>query len=861
MTDCCTALDLYDPASSGLSDWANQLWQSTEQTPQEMLAEVEDPRDRFETFCDRYGVTDADALQRQYVSLVEYVRDEADIPGRCPHEPVAGADRCPFHLPPDEYEDHDLDSEAVTDEFVSRVHAYSTDPTKSSTIRNKCFVRARFAELDLRYRSIDSADKFPIDLRFAEVSSLAFDNSRVEDGLHFTNATIGALSATEADFELALDCRNVQFGPGPVTFDGAQFGGGHVDFTNCRFECERVSFERTGFTGADLSFDRATFDPPSDDGGPGDVSFSRMSVENADVSFNAARFADTTLGIAVTGDVQAGADVTVEVHHDLRPLAGASLFLVSPSGNKKPLGRTASDGTHTFTVPDSGIDPAAFRIEARFEGLDGTAPLEADQTIDKYGGTSTVSFDRFVHVGGDLVFKNATMYCPVQFRYASVGSQLAEFTRATFFDRADFRKTSFDCEDLDFRGSQFFGRDLDLSSARFNGGSVDFTSTQIQTRACDFSGARFDNGDVNLEAERIEAETISFDGITFACDDVRFDETRFSAERVSFDDCNLYCEDISFTDCTFEAATVAFTNVDSRADNILFRRTISASPIDCENSTINLGELTQPADDRTQYSLDNATVGDVTLGGTGTERLFDCYRFRKTEYDGFNFGEHKEELSESEWNIHPGLERYDEQSLYENRSITDNLRSTLSLYARLAREGSRSDPNPAPGTLETTYMRAKNGADDVGDSKATAEFFQKELFYRRKKHGQQVWDRSLGGYRRFRASRRWLYNFLLGSITGYGEKPRRVLLSSLVTILLFIGIFEGLWALTDATPAPGYKGLIGSSILSLESFTTLVLGGGNVGPTPVRLFGYIEGFIGAFLIALFVFTLTRSIRR
>jgi hypothetical protein len=51
-------------------------------------------------------------------------------------------------------------------------------------------------------------------------------------------------------------------------------------------------------------------------------------------------------------------------------------------------------------------------------------------------------------------------------------------------------------------------------------------------------------------------------------------------------------------------------------------------------------------------------------------------------------------------------------------------------------------------------------------------------------------------------------------------------------------------------------------ILSLESFVGLVLGGAEpIGNPWVRLLASIEGFMGAFFIALFVFALTRSIHR
>ena len=61
-------------------------------------------------------------------------------------------------------------------------------------------------------------------------------------------------------------------------------------------------------------------------------------------------------------------------------------------------------------------------------------------------------------------------------------------------------------------------------------------------------------------------------------------------------------------------------------------------------------------------------------------------------------------------------------------------------------------------------------------------------------------------------------------------------------------------------PAPPYGGLVGYGLLSLESFVALILGGGTEQTDlSVRLAATLEGFVGAFLIALFVFALTRSL--
>lgn len=77
-----------------------------------------------------------------------------------------------------------------------------------------------------------------------------------------------------------------------------------------------------------------------------------------------------------------------------------------------------------------------------------------------------------------------------------------------------------------------------------------------------------------------------------------------------------------------------------------------------------------------------------------------------------------------------------------------------------------------------------------------------------------------------------------------------------------IGLFAmGYWSL-GVTPASEAPFGLGYVLLSIQSFITFILAsspvGAGFGP---QLLSAIEGFVGAFLIAVFVFTLTRSIHR
>jgi hypothetical protein len=101
---------------------------------------------------------------------------------------------------------------------------------------------------------------------------------------------------------------------------------------------------------------------------------------------------------------------------------------------------------------------------------------------------------------------------------------------------------------------------------------------------------------------------------------------------------------------------------------------------------------------------------------------------------------------------------------------------------------------------------------------------------------------------------------LLEVSSGYGARPSRVVLFSLVVVVAFAPAF---WLLrpTDPYPSLPVPGL-GYLLVSFESFATGMRFGGPVLEDPtVRFVSELETFVGAFMIGLFVFTLTRSIDR
>ncbi|SFR65615.1 hypothetical protein SAMN04488124_3214 [Halogeometricum limi] len=121
-------------------------------------------------------------------------------------------------------------------------------------------------------------------------------------------------------------------------------------------------------------------------------------------------------------------------------------------------------------------------------------------------------------------------------------------------------------------------------------------------------------------------------------------------------------------------------------------------------------------------------------------------------------------------------------------------------------------------------------------------------------------------YRLCRNLYAWLSNVFLWLVTGYGEKPQRVVGVSLFIVSLWTAAYY-VYDTVVLPPGVGFDngpygaGFAGYVILSMESFVTLVLNG-PAGLTPgLHLLAQMEGFLGVFLVGVFVFTLTRSVQR
>ena len=380
-----------------------------------------------------------------------------------------------------------------------------------------------------------------------------------------------------------------------------------------------------------------------------------------------------------------------------------------------------------------------------------------------------------------------------------------QFLNSRFGDTVTFELAQFN-DDVDFIEAEFHG------TARFHEAEFDrqfnLSKADIQS-SFDATAVQVDR-DIILEATTIEAP-VQFEDSTV--------DGAVQAEGVRLHDHLL------FEDAKIESIVLVpnLSNSDAVGSFVSFADT-----------TLVHGTLSQPETGTTIYEFGEATLGNVQFEGPVDGALYDYIQFYRTRFDGFDF------------NDNGGLDT--EAVEYEIHRLGADAKTVIPAdYERTF----------SPTDLWVTYLYAKNGADAAGDNVGAGKFFYKEMTYRRQAH----WARMRTPESRPLRSRihdftKWGRSLLLSGVTGYGEHPDRVIYTSLAIIAGFAPFYA--LTVTSAAEASVWEYLA----LSLQSYVTFILG---QPPAEFTLAGEIlsalEAYIGAFLVALFVFTLTRRVNR
>lgn len=424
---------------------------------------------------------------------------------------------------------------------------------------------------------------------------------------------------------------------------------------------------------------------------------------------------------------------------------------------------------------------------------------------------------RGVEVSADIDFESARIDRRIDFGYARVDGCVT-FRSADLNGWFDLREARFD--GVFFARIATFGHGIYAENAVFDG-PVEFKNAKFDDVAnfcsADFgAGAVFERAEFahNLQLNGCTAAELSSRPASVASSSIPQpdspDEVAITLGESRFQ------RGISIRDAILAAdVSLRESQLAGRLDTRGCRVSQGEVTVDCTGVETVSGEIETGSG--ISYDLAGAVVGDL---GLSHPECIGSVRFENARFDGFRFDLLKSELRDNGWRIH---DPEDEERL-------------------------------SPEQLENLYLRAKNGAKAIGATGAAAEFFIREMRYRRASHRR----RSMGGdgvLDRGRSVVSWVGNALLALACGYGERPLQPLAFSMAVIVAYAGIFA-----LAATPVP-YSLPYGYLIFSIEGFVSLLLGRPDTTDGVLSFLIVSEAFVGASMVALLVFTLTRSISR
>ena len=146
---------------------------------------------------------------------------------------------------------------------------------------------------------------------------------------------------------------------------------------------------------------------------------------------------------------------------------------------------------------------------------------------------------------------------------------------------------------------------------------------------------------------------------------------------------------------------------------------------------------------------------------------------------------------------------------------------------------------------KAVYLLLKNNFHSIAQYEDESWAFKKEKDMERKSNCH------------FKSLHKWLWSCFLNGLFGYGEQPGKVIISAILIILIFTFIFMSSGISNTSIGGFTSKNFLDCIYFSVVTFTTL--GYGDFRPLEGwgRVFSGTEAFIGALMMALFVYTFAR----
>jgi len=472
--------------------------------------------------------------------------------------------------------------------------------------------------------------------------------------------------------------------------------------------------------------------------------------------------------------------------------------------------------------------PSRAPIDFRNAQIDG--PCDAQDAEIRhpllFDGTVFRGNARFEHTvfRGNTRFQQCRFEQEGRFRLATFDAW-ADFTQAQFQDDAYFRMAFFNKglagEGMEFhRSADFINADFvqvaNFFGSTFRQGAI-FSSARFQGDAkftcCQFHGPTTLSPSTGSK-HAFEVRRPEYAAGVFENDCLVMSSTQCAG------DLQLSGAGFDANVCIVESTLGSHLELSDNTNNAEEPLTLAFHDVDFISGHIH-------ASSGFTYDLSSSVLGDVDLRLDGDRIDFSCFTFDGAAFDGFDFGRYRNHFRANRWDLFDG------------------------------REASAS-------VQENTYLRAKNGAIQMGENTAAREFHYREMLNRGRSYLNRCVRTSMFRARkgRLRATRlklyffgTWLINLLFRFTCGYGERPGRVIAFSTAIILSFALLYPltGVYFQTASVLEP--------LAFSFQSFNAVFLGKPPVNTLAASVLVSIEGFLGPFFIALFVFTITQSLSR
>lgn len=423
------------------------------------------------------------------------------------------------------------------------------------------------------------------------------------------------------------------------------------------------------------------------------------------------------------------------------------------------------------------------------------------------------------------------------------------FTRTEFrCPLVDFSECKFDSHVTIFEHAKFRNQTINFEHARFGGESISFTNASFLAEETIFKRVNFGNARVKFQFaefgtgskifERIRVNGPSFDfrRVTFGKGKVDFRRSMFGQGYVTFEESQITSGKLSFRMAYFDGGDLSFRRVDFGEDEANFDH------VDFNNRTVSFEGTASST-----LSVSNSFIRgnlDLRIKKSTKIDLSESYLYAITD---LNFGK-RDALTilsiKGVRNLGKIIVSWDENNLKQI------IESSTTNHDDLANQF-----NVLKSNFSTTGQ--------YNDEDKAYVFFKRHehfsLLNRQLSQSKKAWHVFIQlGY--------FLRNLVFDKMGLYATSPSRVLVSMLIAIILFAGIYisfdlMGIGSIINSVDASDKLDVIDKSLYH-SAITFFTIGYGDFYPTSFnRLISALEGWTGVFMMSYFTVAFVRKILR